>query len=106
MKLNRRIVCADGFTISIQANEYAYCEPRISNAISYTHVEMGYPNRSDDLLLKYAEDFEYVSNEDIDLKQSVYPYTPANVVKDMIERHGGMLDGELPNGININNIGE
>ena len=29
---NRRVVCADGFTMSVQAHQGAYCSPRMSGA--------------------------------------------------------------------------
>ena len=29
---NRRLVCADGFEMSVQAHDGAYCSPRIDNA--------------------------------------------------------------------------
>ena len=37
------IICADGFTMSVQASEYHYSTPRRTDAESYTEVEVGYP---------------------------------------------------------------
>ena len=38
---NKRIKCADGFSMSVQANSGAYCSPRSDNAASYDEVEVG-----------------------------------------------------------------
>lgn len=39
-----RVVCQDGFTISVQAGEYLYSSPRTNSAIAYSHVECGFPS--------------------------------------------------------------
>ena len=88
----KRAVCADGYSVSIQAHNGAYCEPRCDDAELYTEVELGYPNRPDDLIIKYAEDPEEPCG-------TVYPYVPAPIVSLVIAKHGGMVDGELPPGI-------
>jgi len=92
MRLNKRIICADGFDMSVQANENAYCSPRISSAARYSAVEIGYPSDMEEMLLPYAENPEQPSN-------TVYAYVPASVVSLVIAKHGGIVDGELPNGI-------
>ena len=56
MQQNKTIVCKDGFSMSVQANETAYCEPRIDNAEKYTAVEIGFPNWPEPLLMEWAED--------------------------------------------------
>ena len=89
-KLNKLVCCADGFSMSVQANPTAYCEPR--NAIGpYTEVEIGYPNEREPLLLSYAEN----PNTPTD---TVYAWVPKTVVTAVIVRHGGMVSGTLPNG--------
>jgi hypothetical protein len=35
-----RIVCADGFDVSIQAGSCMYCEPRLDGIDNYSSVEM------------------------------------------------------------------
>ena len=89
---NMRVVCADGFTMSVQAGETQYCHPRETGAEKYTEVEIGFPNRSEDLLLEFAED-------SCKPTETVYPYVPASVVSLVIAKHGGMVEGELPAGI-------
>lgn len=79
-----RIICKDGFRISVQASKGHYCSPRI-NTDSYESVELGYPNQ-DELLIK-----EYAENPD-NLKESIYGYVPIGVVSDVINLHGGIDD--------------
>ena len=80
--------CADGFSMSVQGNKGAYCEPR--NEIGpYTSVEVGYPSMADPLLLPFAED---ASNP----TESVYGWVPSAVVLEVVEAHGGWVGGEMP----------
>ena len=43
LRLNARIQCKDGFGMSVQANEGAYCFPR-SDFGPYKEVEVGFPS--------------------------------------------------------------
>jgi hypothetical protein len=86
----KRVVCADGFSVSIQAHDGAYCEPRRdSHTAGYQSVELGYPNRPCIFINEYAED----SSRPTD---TVYSYVPASVVRKMLLAHGGIVDGECP----------
>ncbi len=85
------VVCSDGFTMSVQASEGSYSKPR-HNEGPYTHVEVGFPSRKEFLLMPYVED------ETIPTK-TVYPYVPATTVTLVIAKHGGMIKGELPEGV-------
>ena len=38
--LSERLVCKDGFEMSVQASNVHYCSPRIDNAEYYTTVEV------------------------------------------------------------------
>jgi hypothetical protein len=92
MKLNEEIVCKDGFIMSVQAHEGAYCHPRKDNAPRYTAVEVGYPSSAEPLLIAWAEDENKPMN-------TVYPYVPATQVSLVCAKHGGVVSGELPAGI-------
>ena len=92
MKMNKNVVCKDGFTMSVQAGETQYCHPRETGADRYTEVEIGFPNRPEDLLLEYAENGDRPT-------ETVYAYVPASLVTLVIAKHGGMVSGELPPGI-------
>jgi len=89
---NKRIECADGFSMSVQANENAYCHPRIDNAEAYEEVEVGFPTPGEPMLAGYAENSS-------NLTETVYAYVPSRVVVDVIAKHGGILTGQLPPGL-------
>ena len=89
---NTKIVCVDGFSMSVQANKGAYCEPRIDNATKYTAVEVGYPSEEEPLLMSYAEDASRPTD-------TVYGWVPTNVVSLVIAKHGGMIEGQVPAGV-------
>ena len=92
MKLNAKIVCADGFSMSIQASETAYCAPRMTGAARYSKVEVGFPSSREDLLLEYAEDRGNPT-------ETIYGFVPANIVSLVIVKHGGIVEGQLPAGM-------
>ncbi len=90
--LNRVIVCSDGFEMSVQANEHAYCVPRENKARKYVAVEIGFPSEREPLIIDYAE-------QPMRPTETVYAYVPASVVSLVCAKHGGVLEGQLPAGI-------
>lgn len=78
------IVCADGFTISVQASKSHYCSPRETGANEYHLVECGYPSQVPDFILEYAEDSERPTD-------TVYGYVPVELVNKLIDSHGGAV---------------
>lgn len=100
--LYKRVYFNNGGNISIQASRTAYSEPR-DNFGPYTEMELGYPSKDTVLpesVLKYVEqsatyndDGSYSGN---DPYNSVYPYVPSSVVKELIQANGGIKSGELP----------
>ena len=88
-KANERVVCADGFSISIQASSYNNCSPREDGALAYKSVELGFPSRPCPFIVDYAE-------EQGNWTGTVYGYVPASLVKKMIAGHGGIIEGECP----------
>jgi len=91
-KLYKHVVCADGFKMSVQANDSAYCSPRKDGAKSYTAVEVGFPNAIEPLLMPHCEDESKPS-------ETVYGYVPAFLVATVIAKHGGIVEGEVPPGV-------
>jgi hypothetical protein len=89
-KVNRRIVCKDGFSMSVQASSTSYCSPKIDNAARYSLVEVGFPSDYREPLLK-----PFGKSED----DPVFAYVPAQRVALIIAKHGGMVEGELPPGV-------
>ena len=78
-----RMVCADGFSMSVQAHYAAYSRPRDDFAENYTAVEVGFPSERDELLMPFVEDASTPTN-------TVYGYVPVSVVCDVITKHGGL----------------
>ena len=89
---NKRIECADGFSMSVQASRNSYCSPRTDEAASYEEVEIGFPSDYEPLIAKYAEDAG-------DYTGTVYGYVPSEVVTLVCVKHGGVINGELPPGV-------
>ena len=88
----KRVVCADGFSMSVQASSGAYCEPRIDGAASYSEVEVGYPSVAESDLMEWVESPDRPTD-------TVYGWVPSKVVRAVIEKHGGMVEGEVPPGV-------
>ena len=87
-----RVVCADGFKMSVQASAYNYCQPRERDAVRYETVEIGFPTAKEPMLMPYAETPE-------DPTDTVYAYVPVELVTNVIVKHGGMVSGEVPPGV-------
>ena len=75
------IVCADGFTMSVQASANHYCSPRETGAWYYDQVEVGFPSAVEPLLLEYAESDDYLN--------TVYGWVPVEVIDAIVAAHGG-----------------
>ena len=73
----------DGFIISVQASYFHYCTPR-NNSGPYSHVELGFPSDFDEILFDYSEDASEMS----DMTQTVFPYTPLEVLYESLKTHG------------------
>lgn len=85
-----RLVCADGFSVSVQMHWGSYCSPRknLARSADYESAELGYPNQADELLRDYADDPE----EDPD---TVYSYVPMQVLEQVFQKHGGLHPQEV-----------
>lgn len=89
--LNLKVVCKDGFSMSVQASKDAYCTPREDN-ITYSEVEVGFPSQREELLMRWAENPERPTG-------TVYGWVPCSVIYLVITKHGGMVSGEVPKGV-------
>lgn len=92
MKRNERVVCADGFSMSVQAGVCKYCQPRVSDAPKYDLVEVWFPTTEESILMPYAKTSENPTD-------AVYAYVPVELVTNVIVKHGGMVSGEVPPGV-------
>ena len=91
-KTYKRAVCADGFSMSVQASSTNYCSPRRDGAEKYTAVEVGFPIATEELLIEFAEEPGRPT-------ETVYGWVPSQTVALVIAKHGGLVDGELPPGV-------
>lgn len=89
---NPRIVCADGFSMSVQAHEFSYCTPQDEGP--HTHMEGGFPSRKplDPELLESRENVYWNG----DPCKTVYPYVAREVFEREFALHGGIVEGSLP----------
>ncbi len=71
----RRLVCKDGFNMSVQDEDFNYCD-------EYT-VEIGTPSEVEPLILCYAEDA-------INPTETIYGFVPLDEVEAVIQKHGGL----------------
>lgn len=82
--ISKRIKCRDGFSMSVQANQFVYCSPRVDGLGFYSSYEVGFPSAEEPMLLPYAED-RYRPTE------TVYGFVPAWVIADVVYVHGGVV---------------
>jgi hypothetical protein len=79
-----RVVCADGFSLSIQAGKLLYSTPR-HDAGPWSHVEVGFPSERPEPWAdwtQYCEDPQRPTN-------TVYGYVPLEMVEALVALHGG-----------------
>jgi hypothetical protein len=79
-----RFKCADGFSMSIQADKCAYCTPR-TNEGPWASFEIGHPSEKEELLMEYVDG-------DGSEWETVYGYVPSEVIRAVIAAHGGPMD--------------
>ena len=92
LKRNELVVCADGFTMSVQAHAGAYCLPKMTGAPVYREVEVGFPSIEEPMLMEWVEEAHRPTD-------TVYGYVPVQVVTNVIAKHGGIVSGEVPRGV-------
>jgi len=77
-----RIVCNDGFSMSVQGSEGLYCQPRENSPI-FTKMEIGFPSEQEDLIMEFAETPENPTD-------TVYGYVPVEIIQKVIDKHKGI----------------
>ena len=77
-----KIVCNDGFIMSVQGSSGHYCTPR-STQDYYIEMEIGFPNQEEGLIMEYAE-------QKNDPCGTVYGYVPCDIIQKVIDKHGGI----------------
>ena len=76
-----RVVCKDGFVMSVQASSYHYSQPK-DLVDEYLEFEIGFPNQEEPLIMSYCEDTDKPCD-------TVYGYVPTEIVEQVIDKHGG-----------------
>ena len=91
MNFNPIIRCVDGFEISVQAHNGSYCQRNTEGKL--VTVECGFPTTTPKTgeLRNHAE-----LCGTTDYTETVYPYTPVEVVQAELDAHGGVVDGRIP----------
>lgn len=112
-----RILCNDGYSVSVQASAHTYCKPRytqwpdedgwnVTNGnywmsgetprhfktdhfTPYESVELGFPSEEDELIYDYSEGDDYIG--------TVYAQVPVKIVEQLIEKHGGFKEVDESN---------
>ena len=84
MRVAPRIICADGFSLSVQASTGHYCSPKNTDG-PYTLVEVGFPETAGG---QPARPRALGSTPDC----GVWGYTPVGTVNNIIRRHGGVKE--------------
>jgi len=86
--LTKRLLLSSGLSLSIQANEGAYCCPRENSECEsyemYHEFEIGFPSEKLDKLMHYAEQPEIPTD-------TVYPYVPKSLIQEIIDDNGGVV---------------
>lgn len=82
----KRIICNDGFSLSVQATYGAYCSPR-RNIGPWHKVAVGFPSDVPALIMNYAEQPEHPT-------ETIYRYVPIELVEELIASHGGIKVSE------------
>ncbi len=82
-KLNPKIICKDGTTLSTQSSEYHYCLPRNDDG-PYTHVEVGLIFKNGEQITPPETWREYAG---CDFPSDVYGYVPIELVEEFINSH-------------------
>ena len=84
------IVCADGFSMSVQVGYSLYSTPK-KVAKRYSAVEIGFPSEPEELIKEWAEFLPFSEeDEEPDYTDTVYPYVPVKVVDKVLKKHGGI----------------
>ena len=81
----KRLHCNDGFSMSVQAHDGAYCAPRVDHTETdyYFEVEVGFPSEREELLMVYVGGSAVPAD-------AVVSFVCVEVVQEVIKKHGGI----------------
>lgn len=78
-----KIVCIDGFKMSVQGHEMTYSIPK-KVGTEFEAMEIGFPSVQEDLII------EFIDRPGHEPTQSVYGFIPISLIEQVIEKHGGI----------------
>ena len=90
--MRKRFTCNNGLSFSLQTTDSNYCTPRKTNSPSWSHVEIGFPNRRVEALMPYADG----AWRDCPPADDVYAYVPMTIIQKMIDDNDGLIAQDLP----------
>ena len=102
------IVCMDGFTLSVQAGENLYCEPKESPYDEKGNWKEDFGYKSVEIQLKTSDEplfDEYITKgchncggdiQGYDEFHSPLAYVPVELLAKVIKKHGGVIQGAIP----------
>ena len=88
LPIKPRIQCADGVSLSVQADEYKYCSPRSDEGPHYK-VEVGFIRDANNVQMTPPDTWQNYA--DGKFPSDVYGCVPVELVEAFIESHGGRV---------------
>ena len=86
-RMLNRVVCRDGFSVSVQAGSAHYCTPR-NDVGPYTHVEASYPTEPMPDLAQWCEALD---GNPLTVKRAVWGWVPLEVLAKELASRGGIV---------------
>lgn len=86
-----RVVCNDGFSISIQVHHGNYCESENGTrafGLNWKEVEWGFPSEQIDGEKYNAEESHW--NKDCDTRNTIGAYVSVELLDELLNEHGGI----------------
>ena len=80
-----RIICKDGFSMSVQVHQGVYCSPRDGFGPVWAMAEIGFPSAKPS-----AEVMAYIDSPKDDPTDTVYRYVPMELIDRLVAEHGGI----------------
>jgi hypothetical protein len=85
-QMAKKMIFSDGFEMSVQASSIHYSTPRQDGCRHYAEFEVGFPTEREELLMPYID-----GDESTDPTQTVYGHVPADILSQIVEKHGGAV---------------
>ena len=77
-----RIICNDGFKMSVQGGTGMYSNPREMTDF-YLSMEIGFPSQKEELIMEYAEEADRPT-------ETVYGWVDCKIIQQVIDKHKGI----------------